>query len=104
MSDTPSFTTKDVSRKQAESLFAEHNFDQRIALSREWVIYETPLMHATFCCHQRLCRYIELATDEEIATIAHVTYPDGHKPPKRVITELIIGNVIYLHEFHPHGR
>jgi len=104
MTKPPTYKVKFVSHKKMIQLFAQFNFDARLKNKDciEKCDELTDLIHAAFCCSQRVCRYVDTAIDEEIAVIAHTTYAGDRKPPKTTITKLLIGTVIFRHAFQQH--
>jgi hypothetical protein len=102
MSKSPIYQVQRKSRKEMDRLYDEHHFAERLVNCVETAISVTERMHAAFCCNMQVSRYVDTATNEEIAIIATITYAGNRKPPKRTVTKLVIGYVIYRHELRHH--
>jgi hypothetical protein len=86
-----------------DRLFVDNSFTELLPLCDRTVTYETDdLMHRVFCCTTRLCHYVDRTTNEEIAYIAEITKSGSSVPDKRIILRLLIGTVLYYHNFQPH--
>jgi hypothetical protein len=103
MTNTPDYTVQTITRKEMDRLYTENGFDTLIPSCTVMKIYETPsAMHRAFCCTQRMFRYVDPTCNEEVAIIVEITKTGYTTPSKRIITKLLIGTVIYRHEFVPH--
>jgi hypothetical protein len=85
-------------------LFADHGFEQYLSSKCDRNLsYETEdHLHRAFCCTTRLYRYVDRATDEEVAFIAEITKSGSLVPDKRIIISIFIEGVVYHHAFTPH--